>query len=61
MGVSCDDIWLLERDYLIILLSDRGHTMIWMITLTAVASAGWTVEWAQRRCEQWAQMRDKDL
>jgi len=31
------------------------------IALTCAALTGWTVEWAQRRCELWAYMRDKDL
>jgi hypothetical protein len=60
MGVSCDDIRLLARDYwpqpLVI-----GATMTWMISLASAAFTGWTVEWAQRRCELWAHVRDKDL
>jgi hypothetical protein len=35
--------------------------MTWMIALSSGVFAGWTVDWAQRRCELWVQMRDKDL
>jgi hypothetical protein len=35
--------------------------MTWMIAFTCVPLAGWALEWGQRRCEEWAQMRDKDL
>jgi hypothetical protein len=41
--------------------SDRSHMMTWVIALASAAFTGWTVEWAQRRCELWAHMRDKDL
>jgi hypothetical protein len=30
-------------------------------TSTAAVVSGFVVEWAQRRCELWAQLRDKDL
>ena len=33
-----------------------------LIMATSVAvCAGFCIEWAQRRCELWAQLRDKDL
>jgi hypothetical protein len=35
--------------------------MTWMIVTTCAALAAWSVEWAQRQCEHWAYMRDKDL
>jgi hypothetical protein len=36
--------------------------MTFMIaTSTAAVVTGFFVEWAQRRCELWAQLRDKDL
>ena len=38
-----------------------GVTMSWAIALTGAALTGWTVEWAQRMCEQWVQERDKGL
>jgi hypothetical protein len=41
--------------------SEEGHTMAWTVAFAFAALAGWTVEWAQRRCEQWAYERDKDL
>ena len=30
-------------------------------TSAAAVITGFVVEWAQRRCELWAQLRDKDL
>ena len=42
--------------------SEEGHTMTWIIVvMTCAALAAWSLEWAQRHCEQWAYMRDKDL
>jgi hypothetical protein len=35
--------------------------MEWIIVLATAGLTAWSVEWAQRHCEQWAQMRDKDL
>jgi hypothetical protein len=35
--------------------------MLWIITLSTAALTTWVVEWAQRRCEQWAYERDKAL
>jgi hypothetical protein len=35
--------------------------MIWMIAIPTAASTAFIVEWAQRRCEQWAQRRDAAL
>jgi hypothetical protein len=32
--------------------------MMWLIALSTAASTGFIVEWAQRRCEQWARERD---
>jgi len=33
----------------------------WIATSSAAVITGVVVEWAQRRCELWAQLRDKDL
>jgi hypothetical protein len=35
--------------------------MIWMISLLVAAATAFTVEWAQRHCEAWAQKRDEAL
>jgi hypothetical protein len=36
--------------------------MTWMITLSGTAAVtAWIIDWAQRRCEQWAYMRGRDL
>jgi hypothetical protein len=36
-------------------------TMIWMTVLATAVSTAWIIEWAQRRCEQWAQRRGEAL
>jgi hypothetical protein len=35
--------------------------MISIITLTTAVVTGFSVEWAQRRCELWAAARDRNL
>jgi hypothetical protein len=35
--------------------------MTYMIVVTAAGLMGFTVDWAQRRCERWAFDRDKEL
>lgn len=32
-----------------------------LIATSVVLSFGFCVDWAQRRCEQWAQVRDSEL
>jgi hypothetical protein len=32
-----------------------------MMALTTAVLTGFTVEWAQRKCELWAAVRDRDL
>lgn len=34
---------------------------MWFAVLSTAVLTAWSVEWAQRYCEDWAQMRDKDL
>ena len=35
--------------------------MIWILMTSIAAGTAWTVEWAQRHCEHWAQRRDEAL
>jgi hypothetical protein len=35
--------------------------MAYIIAISAILVTGFIVEWAQRRCEAWAYIRDKDL
>ena len=32
-----------------------------LILLSTAIITAWTVEWCQHRCENWCQVRDKDL
>jgi len=35
--------------------------MTWMIVVSCALLTAWIVEWGQRQCEVWAQLRDRDL
>jgi hypothetical protein len=35
--------------------------MAWAIGICTTILAAFAVDWGQRRCERWAQTRDKDL
>ena len=35
--------------------------MLWILALATAGSTALIVEWAQRHCEQWALVRDREL
>jgi hypothetical protein len=62
MGVTTEDSIRSARDYIYRNFVVRTQIMLTFVALTTTAViTAFSVEWAQRKCELWAALRDGNL